>query len=68
MITLKELYNEVYTRFFQSNFDSPHIETEIILTKTLNIPKIYIYLYPDLYLTNNEIEKVTYNLQLRLQH
>ncbi|MCX7716389.1 MAG: peptide chain release factor N(5)-glutamine methyltransferase [Endomicrobia bacterium] len=68
MITLKELYNEVYTRFFQSNFDLPHIETEIILTKTLNIPKIYIYLYPDLYLTNNEIEKVTYNLQLRLQH
>ncbi len=68
MFYLKEIYSSIYKKFKEKNFSSPHIETELILTKSLNLTKEYIYTYPQILLSKRQIKYINKNLLYRLNH
>lgn len=68
VVTIKKLYSRLYNTFLKKKFDSPRIETELLISKTLGIDKIYIYSFPERELKKSEIKKILRNFRLRLKH
>ncbi|MFN3551324.1 MAG: peptide chain release factor N(5)-glutamine methyltransferase [Endomicrobiia bacterium] len=68
MFCLKEIYSSIYKKFKERNFSSPQIETELILTKSLNLTKEQIYTYPQILLSKKQIDCINRNLLYRLNH
>jgi release factor glutamine methyltransferase len=64
MNTLNEVYTEIYNRL--KSFTSARVETEVIISKTLNLEKEKIYIYPEKILNRKEIKEIYKNLNLRL--
>ncbi len=64
MNTINEIYIDIYNKL--KNFTSARIETELIISKTLNLDKIKIYVYPEKKLNEKELKLIYKNLNLRL--
>lgn len=66
--SLREIYNKLYKSFLKKKFDSPRIETELLISKTLKLDKVYIYSYPEKKLKRSEVNKILKNFKLRIKH
>ena len=66
MLTLGKIYNKIYSEFKRLNFSSPQVETEVIITKSLNIPKVFLYTMQDLIISEDKEEAILKNFYLRL--
>ncbi len=65
MNTINKVYNEVFNKL--RGFNSPHIETELIISKTLNLEKVQIYTYPEKIVPQEKLQLIYKNLNLRLK-
>lgn len=65
---LKEIYNNIYKEFENRNFCYPRIETEVIITKSLNFSKEQLYTSLQFLLSKQQIENINKNFFDRLKH
>jgi release factor glutamine methyltransferase len=66
MNTINKVYTELYNKL--KNFVSPRVETELLISKTLDLDKSQIYTYPEKIVSQNMLQLIYKNLDLRLKH
>jgi len=68
MLTIKEVYNNIYKKLLIQKFLSPQVDTEVIICKSLNLTKTHIYTYPQEVVSKKQIELINKNLSHRLKY
>ncbi len=57
-LTINELWNIVYTQLKTTAIESARVETDVILSKGLNVDKSFIYTYPEQLVRNKDFRRV----------